>query len=56
MKVISNFSFGEILTFGANKNPGRVSGRGFTFNIYLAATTVTVTVATTECASATFTE
>jgi hypothetical protein len=48
MKVIFNFSFAEILTFGANKNPDHISGRGFIFNLYLAATTVTVTVATTE--------
>jgi hypothetical protein len=38
------------------KTPTTSAAGVFRLNFYLAATTVTVTVATTECASATFTE
>jgi hypothetical protein len=55
MKVIYNFSIAEIRPKEKRKpRPHKRSGFSLLLN-YLTATTVTVTVATTECASETLT-
>ncbi len=56
MKVIANFSTIEISLIEIKIPRLHMQPGYLTLTFYFAATTVTVTVATTECASETFTE